>query len=296
MFPLLWLTACSSVGGGSATPDDTDSQVDPRFDPSTWPATLGPQDRPARLTTPKTWDGESLLPVILVLHGYGATGQVQEAYFGLPERVEAQGFVLLSPDGLVDRLGRRYWNATDACCDFSGSGVDDVGYLTGLLDELEQRVPIDRARVAVVGHSNGGFMAYRLACDAGDRFRAVVSLAGAFWSDPTQCGGTATPDVLQIHGTNDDTILYEGGDFGGVVFYPGALESATFWAERAQCGSGPAGDGRSDYVGSPQEETERQAWPCVDGRVGLWTLDGVGHIPMFNDAFKDDLITWVLAQ
>ena len=55
---------------------------------------------------------------------------------------------------LIDSEGWPFWNATDTCCDYDGSGVDDAGYLTRLLDEALERVAIDPARVVFMGHSN----------------------------------------------------------------------------------------------------------------------------------------------
>ena len=299
---LLLLAACSGAADTDTSGDTSgDTSADPRFDRSTWPTTLGGA-RPAAVTAPTTWDGERELALIVVLHGYGATGAVQDSYFGVSARAD-RGFVAVIPDGTVDGSGRRFWNATDACCDFAGTGVDDVAYLLGLIDEAIASFPIDPDRVAVIGHSNGGFMAHRLACDAPARLDAIVSLAGASYGSTEDCRGLSdaearVPRVLQAHGTLDTTIAYDGGLLGGGAAYPGAVESAARWAARASCGERrQTGQVNHDTV-VVGDETSIEVWEgCADGRAaGLWTMERSGHIPLINNDFRDAAIAWMLGE
>ena len=74
--------------------------------------------------------------------------------------------LLLYPDGTQNWLGQKRWNATEACCLFSGD-VDDVGYLLGMIDEAVDRYGADPDGIVITGLSNGGFMSHRMACEAG---------------------------------------------------------------------------------------------------------------------------------
>ena len=105
---------------------------------------------------PAAWDRRAPAPLVVMLHGYGSSGPEHAQGLGLQQLSDDASFVLAMPDGLVDSNGRRFWNATDACCDFDGVGVDDVAYVRWILDDVASRMPIDPARVYVVGHSNGG--------------------------------------------------------------------------------------------------------------------------------------------
>ena len=283
---MIFAFACAPADTDVPVDSDTDVAPDLRDDRSTWPDTLG-GDRPAKVVYPEAWDG-SALPVIVLLHGYSATAAVQDAYFGLSQRVD-QGYALVLPNGTVDRNGNPFWNATDRCCDFWGTDVDDVGYLTGLLDELEAGAKVDPARVVLVGHSNGGFMSYRMACDRSDRIAGIVSLAGVTWLDEGKCDGGPV-DVLQIHGTDDETILY-AGDAGA----PGAEETVARWADRDGCTGalkdGAAADFDSAVTG---DETTKRAYEGCD--VALWTMTGSGHIPALKTAWKDEVVAWALAR
>ena len=161
---------------------------------------------------PANYDPSKPAPLVLLLHGYGASGALQDAIFRLASIADQEGFFLVAPDGTVDSTQHRFWNATDTCCDFENTHVDDVAYLTGLVAEIEKKYAIDPKRRFVVGHSNGGSMAYRLACDAADRFAAIVSLAGPFFSDASKCKPSAPVAVQHIHGTADTTVPYAGGE------------------------------------------------------------------------------------
>src|SRR5688572_27262361 len=122
-------------------------------------------DRPYGLKVPAGYEGQAPVPLVVLLHGYTSNGAQQAAYFGLPAVADKEGFLLATPDGTRDRLGNRFWNATDACCDFFRSGVDDVAYIDAVIDDIAAKYPVDPARVFVAGHSNGAFMAHRYACD-----------------------------------------------------------------------------------------------------------------------------------
>src|SRR5581483_722726 len=111
------------------------------------------------------------------------------------------------PDGTFDRHGDRFWNATDACCDFDETGVDDVAYFRAIVDDVASRYTIDPRRVYAAGASNGGYMAHRVACDAADRVAAVVSVDGANWKDPARCRPSEPVAVLEVHADTDEVVL-----------------------------------------------------------------------------------------
>ena len=237
-----------------------------------------------------------------MLHGYGSSGEQHAESLGLPALSDEEEFVLAYPDGLVDSQGRRFWNATNACCDFDGRGVDDVAYVTYLIDDLSSRMLIDSKRVYVVGHSNGGFLAHRLACDLAPRIAAVVSIAGAGWKDPSRCAPSEPVSVLQIHGDADPIIRLGGGR----VFdksdreYPGIDETMKAWAARLGCDPTlhPVGAPLDfdDLVAGP-ETTEAHFTSCRGGvDVALWTVHGGDHLPHPTHAGLQAVWAWLDAH
>lgn len=276
---------------GVSEPDVQPSVDVPDFPKA--PETLG-GDRPATYVLPDDYDPKKSWPVMLVLHGYGASGFIQDAYLGISAEARTRGVIVIIPDGTVNTEGSRFWNATDACCDFGKTGVDDVAYLTGLLDEAATYFNIDESRTYSLGHSNGGFMSYRLACEHGERFAGIVVLAGAMWKDGAKCPDTGKVGVLQVHGTDDDTIPYLGKSN-----MPTALESAAFWAGRNGCASETKAseslDLETQVAGS---ETRVEVFDgCPDGAgAALWTLEGGSHIPAFSGLFAEKALDFLLEQ
>jgi polyhydroxybutyrate depolymerase len=263
---------------------------------------LPPAARPYRLHLPAGWDRARPAPLVIFFHGYGSTGESSARGFGLDAAADAHGFVLAAPDGTIDAQGRRFWNATNACCNFENVDVDDVAYAAWLIDDVAGKVPIDRKRVYVAGHSNGGFMALRLACDLSPRIAAAVSLAGAAWSDPSRCNPTEPVSVLQIHGSADEIIRYGGG----LVFdrptrqYPGAFATAMTWVVKDRCTVPPAPAGTMlDFDGTVPgaETTETQASGCPPGiSVDLWTVAGGSHELQPTATGLGAIWTWMAAH
>ncbi|HEU5447742.1 MAG TPA: alpha/beta fold hydrolase, partial [Acidimicrobiia bacterium] len=160
-------------------------------------------DRPFGLQVPAGYDARHPAPLVVLLHSYTSNGKAQADYFGLPALADKAGFLLATPDGTRDIMGDRFWNATDACCDWFHSGVDDVAYIDAVIDDIAARHSVDPARVFLVGHSNGAFMSHRYACERADRVAAIVTLAGMQWKDQSQCRPSSPVSVLQVHGRED---------------------------------------------------------------------------------------------
>ncbi len=260
------------------------------------PETLGPAERAASLFVPTAHDGTTELPLVILLHGYGAAGVLQTGYFRATDDAERRGYYLLSPDGTKDASGKQFWNATPACCDFGGSEIDDVAYLTALLDEAIDVLPIDEERVYFIGHSNGGFMSYRMACELSDRVAAIMSLAGADFLSDTDCVPTEPVSVLQVHGDADTTISFEGS-----TGYSSAHESAKRWALRAGCDeTETTGDAMDLEVNLEGAETVVTEWStgCDAGHdAALWRIAGGGHLPIFDKTtWMPALTEWLLAH
>ena len=289
--------AAGGTGGtaGTAGTGGTGFSSDP-------PLVIGGDERPALVDIPESYDPSNAYPLLIVLHGFGPyNGEVEAGILGLNRVVDTKGFVLVMPDGTLNERGDRYWNGTPACCDPSDS-IDDVGYLTGLIEEAKQTYRIDENRVYLVGHSNGGFMSFRMACEASEFITAIVSLAGSTFDDPADCQPATRPvSVLAVHGTADATIPYAGR----AGFYPGAVETVEYFATAAGCDSGaPTIVGNLDLVAAVDgEETEQVEYTtgCDAGvDAALWTIEGGAHIPYFyfpgsgQPAFADFVVDWLL--
>ncbi len=255
------------------------------------PTTFG-GDRPVDLKTPVTLTEGKQYPLVVVLHGYGANGFAQSAYFGTNMLPATDAALVIAPDGTVDDSGKQFWNADAACCDFNNKRPDDVAYIGGLIDAVLDTWPVDPEQVYVVGHSNGGFMSYRMACERADVIAAIAPLAGLAASDATKCNPSRTVNVLHMHGTTDATVPYGPTSAVGTI---GAIGSVSQWAQKNGCGTTRTAQGDVDLeTNLPGAETHRSTTTgCpADGAVDLWAIEGGGHIPIFNSAFVPGLMQW----
>lgn len=254
-----------------------------------WPDTIGGA-RPARVLRPSSYAGERLFAIVL-LGGYDYFAADLDDWLELSAAQAERPFLLVLPDGLVDEDGSPFWNATDTCCDYYGEGVDDVAYLTGLFDELEDVYPV--SGIGLVGHSAGGFMAYRIACEVPARISGVVSIAGSGFLDPEDCAVTDVPlPVLQVHGDSDDIMPFDGDDEA-----PGALEMLERWGETNGCRLRSWVTDTITPALAEEGETEVGTYrdDCAED-VRLWTLSGSDHYPTFSDAFVPASLDWLLSR
>ncbi|MYD65298.1 MAG: hypothetical protein F4X26_04855 [Chloroflexi bacterium] len=261
------------------------------------------RDDRAVLVTPRAFvAGET--PLIVSLHGYGGDAAYQAAYVPLHEYVDARGFALLLPSGSRDAEGTRFWNPTDHCCEGGKTGEDDVAHLTDLV-EMAREVR-DFGAVHFFGYSNGGFMSYHMACKGLPGLRAVASLAGTSYVEDSSCAGAPPVSVLHIHGTADETVLFDGDEHevtdGETAFYIGAREMVTRWARRAGCEwpTEPAPVAELDldgYVPGAETQVYRLTSGCAEGvTIELWTGVGSSHGPDYGEAFVEALLDWLLSQ
>ncbi len=251
-------------------------------------------DRPVQLQVPAAFDDGVDYPLVMILHGYSAGGFVQQAYLGLGNLADAEGMLVLAPDGTVDSIDNPFWNADPACCDFDRTGVDDVAYLGGLIDDVMAAWPVDPARVTLLGHSNGSFMAYRMACDRADVVTSIAGLAGLGPTAP--CSPAQPVHVLHIHGTADGTVPYDGNNGVGS---PGAVATVAAFAERNGCQGGPTAAASKDLVASiPGAETAVEVTGGCPGAgaADLWTMEGGGHLPSLTSSFVPELLAWIAAH
>jgi polyhydroxybutyrate depolymerase len=220
-------------------------------------------------------------PLLVFLHGLGGSGAEALANPALRALAERGGMVLVAPDGTLDRQGRRFWNAGPACCNFDGKAVNDVARLEALINDWLERPDIDPARIYIVGFSNGGFMAHRLACFMDDRLAAVVSISGAGRAREEACAPVSPIAVVEIHGDADPIVGYEGGrvfNDHALDPHPSAPDTFHDWAARLGC-SGPPQVTTADL--DPRltgAETRIESHTnCPGGAVELWTVHGAGH-------------------
>lgn len=183
-----------------------------------------------RIYIPAIYSGSTPVPLILNLHGYGSNNTQQEAYGDFRPIADTANFIIVHPNGTLDGSGNLYWNT------FGWSTIDDVGFLSALIDTISADYMIDPDRIYSTGMSNGGFMSYDLACSLSNRIAAIASVTGSMTpGHKNSCNPLHPVPVMQIHGTADATVPYTGSS---TMINIDTLVS--FWVQFNSCSLTPA--------------------------------------------------------
>jgi polyhydroxybutyrate depolymerase len=222
------------------------------------------------------------------LHGLGDSGENFARSSDWVAFAAARRIAWVSPDGAFDHNGRRFWNAGPSCCNFDEIPVDHLAALRALLEAALASKKVDPDKVFVVGFSNGGYMAHRLACELGGLVKAVVSIAGAGPIPGVSCPASAPVRVLEVHGDADNVVSYHGGKRirgGSLREYLSAPKTASDWAARLGCDPTPRPERRFDFERRlPGDETRVDRFEnCKRGAVELWTVEGGRHPIGFHE-------------
>jgi polyhydroxybutyrate depolymerase len=265
------------------TPDEQDA---PRFEadiaPAVQPAGLSMtrtvhtddgRERTYRLYVPESLPIEHAAPLLIGLHGGTGWAEQFEENSRFDHLAEANGFIVAYPDGIgaAGTGALRTWNGGYCCGPAARNNVDDVAFVRAMLQEIERDYRIDPDSVFAAGHSNGGIMAYRLACELSDRIAAVGVVAGSLGIE--RCEPEHPVSLLHIHGTADRNHPIDGGrgeGISGVSFRP-AIDGVRRFVEANGC--------RPAAVVNRDGDVEVQRWlGCRDGtEVAFVTIDGASH-------------------
>jgi polyhydroxybutyrate depolymerase len=225
------------------------------------PLDSGGRQRTYRLFVPPGYDGRTLLPLVIDLHGSGETSAGQAKTSGFETLAARETFLVATLQADQDRR----WNVP-----VSDGRADDVAYVAGVIDHVAARVCVDPARVYATGFSGGGRMSSLLGCRLNARIAAIAPVAGLRWPGP--CDGRPLP-VLTFHGLADPQNPYAGNVQGrGAEWVESVPDALAGWAGHNGCGS----DARLEDPDGPLSTVRYEG--CEDGtEVRLIRIDGLGH-------------------
>jgi len=168
-------------------------------------------------------------PLVFNFHGYSSNAQEQMFYGDFRPIADTAGFLLVHPMGTLDGSNTPYWNSG------WGGTVDDIGFTSALIDFIAASYSVNLDRVFSTGMSNGGFMSYTLACSLSNRIAAIASVTGTMnVNQSLTCNAQHPMPVLEIHGTADATVPYDGNSFMAAI--PDVLN---YWVDFNNCTTTP---------------------------------------------------------
>jgi polyhydroxybutyrate depolymerase len=182
--------------------------VDP-IDPTLHTITIdGMQPRTYYLNVPSTYSASNSTPLLLALHSRTSTAKTIFTDSQILSWAESMNFIVAGLNGAVYEDASS-WNAGICCANATTYEENDMLFVSTVLGHVTANHSIDKSRVWVMGHSNGGMMAYRLACDLSDKITAIAVVTGA-QMDPT-CNPVKPVSVIHLHGNLDPTVRFNGG-------------------------------------------------------------------------------------
>ncbi|KSF26924.1 hypothetical protein AO935_03415 [Pseudomonas aeruginosa] len=216
------------------------------------------------------------LPLVLALHGANGDAREFAASTALDSEGRRLGFLLAFPEGSGEK-GALSWNAGDCCKTASRRDVDDIAFLRALVADLVARGWADPQRVFVVGFSNGGMLAYRLAAEAPALLRAMAAVSATLDIDPNELS-LGVP-LLHIHGSADTLVPYRGGvgpRSSNPAPYPSVSSSIASMAGRLDARL--ADDGRAGRTADGKPVSRERYASAADGEaVVLLRIARGGH-------------------
>ena len=240
----------------------------------------GKDPRTYYLNIPANYSKETPVPLILGFHSRTTNAKelLRSTYIG--DFVNDMGFVLATINGSVHEYSS--WNAGTCCTPATDFKEDDVELSSLIIDSISSSYSIDPNRIWAIGHSNGGMMAYRLACDLSEKVTAIAVVTGALVDD--SCTPTKPVSTLHIHGNLDPTVPFHGG---GKFETPSIFHSVKDMAYKNSC------------TGSPKETSdaieERYLWACASG-VETQLVNYQENSHGWEDGYTGEILRFLFAH
>ena len=234
---------------------------------------------------PKSLDNTKPVPLVFVLHGGSGAGEITigVSLGRFNELADRDGFIVVYPDGI-----EKSWNDGSGIMEWRAhrENINDVGYISALIDSLGRDYNIDKTRVYACGISLGGMLCFRLACELPQRIAAIATIASGLWVGmPDRCSPKQPTSVLMIRGTDDPWVPWQGGltghtgvsrNFMEVLSGP---EMTAFWVMKNGCDPKPVIHYEPEV--NPNDGTRVKRELYQHGRnnteVVLYTIEGGGH-------------------
>jgi polyhydroxybutyrate depolymerase len=296
-----WTLATVTAGAALAAPTNVREPLRPGTHKVLVDQRVSGVRRSYYVHVPVGHEGMTPLPVVVAIHGAFSTAREFERESGFSLLADRESFIVVYPQGIGLGDLFRHWNSGHCCGKARKNNIDDVGFVLATVDDVARRNPVDRARLYLVGFSNGGMLAYRIAAEHPEVIAAVAVVSGTIggvpaanepeWSVPRP---KQPVPVLALHGRADIHVPYDGGravQSRGKSSAISVSRSIGMWVDADGCDPEP----KVESIAGAR--VERQTWfGCHDSaEVVLYSIDGWGHEwPKSNllDGFEAAATIW----
>lgn len=190
-------------------------------------------DRDFIVYIPDSYEHISKSAVVFVFHGFGGSNDQIMFNSDINSIAERENFIVVYPQG-SSFFGYPHWNVGGWT---NSSSVDDVGLIDFLIELISQEYNIHHDRIYATGMSNGGFFSFLLGCQLSEKFAAVASVTGSMTNETfNECNPQREVPILQIHGTDDSIVTYNGNSAIGSI---GVSQVLSYWSSNNYCSTNP---------------------------------------------------------
>jgi polyhydroxybutyrate depolymerase len=227
LFSLLIIGLCSGCARQRSVHENTDHSNSLTVDGLT---------RTYILHVPPSYDKTYPTPLVLALHGGGGSPEKMRTLTDFNTVSDREGFMVVYPAGVEN-----HWNDGRALQDYKAhrENINDVKFMSVLIDHLSNEYNIDETRIYAAGISNGAMMSCRLACELSEKIAAVAMVAGAMPEELSFCSPPDFISVLVISGTDDPLVPWEGGEIQVGDLYLGktmsVYDTVMHWVSHNAC-------------------------------------------------------------
>ncbi len=211
------------------------------------------------LYIPPQYNSQTSIPLVLLFHGGGGNAKQALDYYGMVEKADQEGFILVAPNG-TGRFTNKFltWNVKFGFGHAMKKNIDDIGFVERIIDNLESRLKIDPKRIFATGISNGGFLCHFLAANLSDKIAAIAPIVASVGGKKRADEEYILPpfpkhpvSVIAFNGLIDEHIPYSGGiqkkSVGNLIYVTSAEQMHSFWTKANQCTPKPQIEKQNKY-------------------------------------------------
>jgi len=247
--------------------------------------------RAYKLHVPPSYDKNKKIPLVIAFHGGGGKADlVDKQMGGMNKKSDEEGYIAVYPNGhkCIDVPGRTYcWNAgTIFNLDFIDTDVDDVDFVSAMIDKITQNFSVDTKKIYATGASNGAWMSYAVACRLADKIAAIAPIAGGLVLQ--DCHPSKPVSIIHFHGTADPGWPYDGGGSCWTdSIRPAISETLSRWRDLNHC-PGPS------EITYQKGRATCETYACMlDSEITFCTIGGGGHTVPGGYSFPlEQIIPW----